>query len=643
MNERVNDLPVRPTARRRAALDYPPTVSEGREAETLPAVTRQRQPHRGAAEAASRGGSSNGGKSKAKKRGRAGRASKRIAIIVIILAVGAGGFMYWRASRASRSAAGGQTWIQAAARQGPLDVTVYGSGMIQAASQPVVLAGTEGTVQSLRVSVGDTAQKGGVLAILTNSAVDDDVRNKEYALWDLDRKITDAAAGAEVGSVKAPSAGRVMKLYVQTGDDALAVYREHSAVAVLSIDGRMKVEFEPAEGAQLTLGGSVTVSGDGFSRAAVITELYLHDTRAVATVLDDTLPMDAQVTVGLNGFEVGRGVLEINKPMAVSAFGGTVRDVRVKEGDQVAQRSTLFTLDNAPNSLEMESLRMQREAAADALAKAREAREALIVTAPCDGVIATLNIAEGDAVKKDQNLLSVLEGEEMRLTIAIDELDVVKVESGQPVTISVDALPQLSLRGEVEKIAPVGSGGGGVSTYDVSLRFEASGTGVKPGMNASGAVRVAYADSALYVPVEALMTIGNQTFVRVAGSSGTPAATQPPQNDPAVDGQNNADAAAQTQNRRSQNGGAAGSGYNRADGTGAVGAGAQQRQPSASQQAAAGEGTLRPVTVGIRNDDYAEITSGLSAGEVVMYQAAGSSSSGGGSILSGIRMPGLTR
>ena len=60
-----------------------------------------------------------------------------------------------------------------------------------------------------------------------------------------------------------------------------------------------------------------------------------------------------------------------------------------------------------------------------------------------------------------------------------------------------------------------------MTTYDVELTFDAAGTGVRSGMNATGEIEVASADDVLYVPVEALMTIKNQTYVMVADGGTT--------------------------------------------------------------------------------------------------------------------------
>ncbi|MFR8178343.1 MAG: efflux RND transporter periplasmic adaptor subunit [Christensenellales bacterium] len=189
-------------------------------------------------------------------------------------------------------------------------------------------------------------------------------------------------------------------------------------------------------------------------------------------------------------------------------------------GKTVKRGDTLFKLTDSPITLKLENLRLQRETASKSLEDAKERRENLIVLAPCDGTIATLDVSEGDEIASGALMCSILEGEDMNLTIAVDELDVVEVAVGQKVKITVDALSDAEMDGEVYKIAPVGSNSGGVTTYDVELTFDAAGSGVRSGMNATGEITVASAEDTLYVPVEALMTIGDDTYLMVESSDG---------------------------------------------------------------------------------------------------------------------------
>ena len=567
----------------------------------------------------------------------------RICIVVVLLAIATGAvYWYMQSSQALDASAGASGYVQTPVRSGPLEVTVYGSGMIQAANQPNVLAETDGTLVELRVSVGDEVSAGDVVAVLENSSLHEEITSLEYSLWSLDNSITSSLTTGEVNTIRAPSSGRVKKISASPGDDALAVYREQGNVAILSTDGRMKVSFGVADGRTLALGDTLMVRGDGFTREATVTDLIMKGTQATATILDDTLPMDVPVYVETKEGElVAEATLEINKPMMVSAFGGTVKEVRVSVGEQVSQRYTLFTLDDAPNSLETENLRIQREAAAESLQNSIAKRESLIVTAPVDGVIATLSSSVGDSIQKGANLMSILQGEEMVLTIAVDELDVVNVESGQPVQISVDALPSLAIEGTVDRISPVGIGTSGVTSYDVLLNFSAEGTGVRAGMNASGEIQVAYEPQAIYVPVEALMTIGNETYVLVVGGQEQKEAAAPAPAEATVEPGVKQESAEQPEGASRPSGGtsmeasapggmtagrSAGNG-----GSGETGSYADRQQRVANMQveteaASTSEGVLRAVTTGLVNDDYVQIISGLSVGEVVLYQSVSTTS-----------------
>ena len=491
------------------------------------------------------------------------RIVKWIFWLCVLAAAALFGYRYYREQTATQTASTQPTYATSSVQSGAISKTVYGTGMIEAASQPVVSIQTDGTLSELRVDIGDEVKEGDVLAVLENDELDATIQDLEYALWELDDEIMGTSPGATVVTVRSPIAGRVMKLYGQVGDDALAVYRKYGAVALLSTDGRMKVEFDVAEGTSVELGETLFVSGMGavvgttFSVEGEVTDLYMQGTKAVVTINDDTLPMDAQATV-TNGMGeiVGTGTLEINKPMAVSAYGGTIRQIRVNVGDEIERKDTIYVLEDSPLTLTQESLRIQREAAAEELEEAKEQRENLIILAPCDGVIASVEALEvGSSVTAGTTLLSILEGEDMTLTIAVDELDVVSVQEGQPVSITVDALSDLTVEGTVEKIAPVGSGESGVTTYDVKLSFDAAGTGIRAGMNATGEILVASVEDALYIPVEALMTVNDQYCVLTAS------------------------------------------------------------------------GSYQPVETGIMNDEYVQILSGLEAGDLVCYESDASSSS----------------
>ena len=599
---------------------------------------------------------------KKKKRGKAGKIVRRVVKTVVVLAVVVGAGLFGLKAYIQKQAenSDSETYSRALVTRGAMEETVYGTGTTSARNQTNVLAGADGTLTDLRVSIGDEVKAGDILAVLTNADLDDEITDLEFDLWELDDTIQDTGTGSKVTTVEAPAAGRVMAIYANVGDDALAVFRREGALAIISTDGRMKVELSDVDASVgVALNDKLTVTGEDFTAEGTVVDLTRQGTSLTLTIQDDTLPMGETVTVATaDGVVLGTGTLEVNKPMAVSSYGGTIESVRTEVGKTVKRADTLFKLTDSPITLTLENLRLQRESANKSLEEAKEKRENLIVIAPCDGTIATLNVSEGDEITDGTLIGSILEGEDMNLTIAVDELDVVEVAVGQKVKITVDALSDAEMDGEVYKIAPVGSNSGGVTTYDVELTFDAAGSGVRSGMNATGEITVASADDTLYVPVEALMTIGNDTYLMVEDGNGQTAAMPnfaamtdnadfsgmtPPDGVPG----GMADTAADTEStdgnadmlqRRGRGDLAAqqteqesGNAFTKA--VAAVKAWLYEGVSTDSQQVS---GSLVKVETGMQNDDYVEILSGVSEGDVVLY--TGSSSSSSSSMMMGMGM-----
>ena len=455
---------------------------------------------------------------------------------------------------------------QTAAALGTIEKTVFGSGEVQPASQPGVYAQTDGTISAYLVEVGDTVKAGDIVAKLENDELDAEIEQLEYDLQTAQEAVreththtqyvykqTNSQSGSRGGrgampgdgqgempgsgepgedaqpeettddtesgeakgekisneiTIRAPADGLIKAIYIEKGDDALAIYREYGAVMLLSTDGRMKVELSGLSGKLLELGQTVVVQGKKFETTGTVVSLTQHGTEATIEIASDEYDMDIPVTVYTQAGEtVGEGTLEINKPMAVSAYGGTIKGLTVEVGDRCKRYDVLARIewDEIPLYLDNASVLRDYDRALVSLETAYEKRDALVVTAPCDGVVATLDAGKGDSVTDGTKLMSIVEdGAGLTLTLAVDELDILSVQPGQTVNLSVDALDDAQLTGTVQKIAPLGNAGSGVTTYDVTVAVSGEDARVKGGMNVSGEIVMNTAENATLIPTDAL-------------------------------------------------------------------------------------------------------------------------------------------
>lgn len=239
-------------------------------------------------------------------------------------------------------------------------------------------------------------------------------------------------------------------------------------------------------------------------------------------VTGDEYPMDTPVTVSTaDGTVVGEGILEINKPLAVSAYGGTIKGIAVKVGQEVSRYDVLARIvwDEIPLYLENdEALREYARAQAE-LEKAQEKLEALAVTAPCTGKVASVEVSEGESLTDGAKVMTLVEDAGMTVVLSVDELDIISVQPGQEVSLTVDALADAQVSGVVQKIAPLGNTGSGVTTYDVYIELTQMDERVLGGMNVSGEIAVELLKNVVIIPTDALRKDSEGYFVTMEDGS----------------------------------------------------------------------------------------------------------------------------
>lgn len=433
---------------------------------------------------------------------------------------------------------------------GVISKAVYGNGEIQPASQPGVYAEIDAEVVEWYVGLGDHVKAGDLLMKLENDTLADEVAQLEYDIQLASDEVLytktheqykykpvldrdgDPRMDTNTGeplmqkysdeiTVRAPCDGRVMAVYIRAGDDALAQYREHGCVVMLSTDGRMKVELDGENPLGLSLDESVMVTGEGISAAGKVVELKRYGTQAVVQVNSDSYPMDTPVEVTkLSGETVGSGILEINKPMPVSAYGGTIKGLawNVQVGKYLERYDVIARIDWDQTPLYYDNDKVLRDYVKVKLQleKAMEKQEQLAIVAPCDGRIASIDVEKGASITSGTKVMSIVEDAGVKLILHIDELDIPMVQPGQQVKLSVDALSDVTLYGVVEKIAPLGNTETSVTMYDVYVTLTGDvDERVLGGMNVSGEIAVSSSSNALLLPSEAVFLDGHSWYVQL--------------------------------------------------------------------------------------------------------------------------------
>ena len=78
----------------------------------------------------------------------------------------------------------------------------------------------------------------------------------------------------------------------------------------------------------------------------------------------------------------------------------------------------------------------------------------------------------------------------MQLVVALSESEIVHVHSGQPATVTIEALEGAKLAAHVLSVATLSSSSSGVVSYDVTFQLDQTAAGLRPGMSGSAEVVV---------------------------------------------------------------------------------------------------------------------------------------------------------
>lgn len=253
------------------------------------------------------------------------------------------------------------------------------------------------------------------------------------------------------------------------------------------------------------------------------------------------------------------GVLEPEMVVGVvHKTGGKVREVKVKDGDEVGKGDLLISLDSAELSAQaaqaeatLQAIQVQLEAAASSLedtrilyeegvvplqqfeqaetqykvleAQAAQAAATLQlvrtqlndtrITAPVGGTVSGVTINPGEMVSPGVPVVTINKLDTMEVHVQLTEKDVGRVAEGQKVGVLVSAAGPELLEGEVVAVSPVADPR--TKSYPMKVALSNKDRSLKAGMTATIQLVVAEEKDTVVVPAEAVLTQEGRQVVYV--------------------------------------------------------------------------------------------------------------------------------
>lgn len=346
---------------------------------------------------------------------------------------------------------------------------------------------TAGRVDQVLVEEGDAVQKGDVLIQLDDVAQQAGLARAQANLTNAQANLADVQAGArpeEIAQAQATlnkAQAALAQLLVGPTEQEIAQAQAavNSAQARLNqVQAGPRQEDKDAAAARLLQAEAKVRLAQADYDKNVYGDPQVAEPYGVA-LQQATLAYDAAkaeydaLVNGPTSQEVAvtrSGVAEAQAALAKVKAGATPEQIAQTQADVAAAEAALAKVKAGATQ---EKIAIAEAGVQSAQADVQSAQAELSKTrlrAPFNGVIGSINVDEGEFVTTGLAIASVGDTSEWLVeTDDLTEIDVVRVEVGQPVDISVDALPEANFEGKVTRIQPQSETKAGDVTYTVQI------------------------------------------------------------------------------------------------------------------------------------------------------------------------------
>ncbi len=375
--------------------------------------------------------------------------------------------------------------------RGNLVSGVTGSGTVAAEQSLNLSFQIGGTVTRVDVKAGDTVSAGQPLAKLDDR--------------DLQIQVTNAQAGL------ASAQARITQL--QQGNA-----RPEDIAAAQAAVTSAQAAYDAAAKSAGTLGSQLVAARATMEKAQVALAQAQGAYDQVAWRPDVAMMPQAQT---LQNATIDYQQAKANYD-ALAATGTT--DATSKLQSALAQLEQAKTnLAKLTASATETDLAIQKAAVVQAeqtLKQAEMKAEGAVLKAPFAGIVTMVNILPGSQVAAGTTVATLIDRSTLHVDLRVNENDVVRVQTGHPVSLTIDSLSDWQVQGKVSYVAPASEVVNGVVTYAVRVSFPDTDPRVKVGMTTNLSIETARRENVLLVPNSALLPKGVGRVVQFPSTDG---------------------------------------------------------------------------------------------------------------------------
>lgn len=342
--------------------------------------------------------------------------TKKIITIVLVVVVIAGVFLGYRSYTRMKKRSTSATSISFTVTKGNIKSSISAVGTVTASNSRSISAPTGSTVSSVNCTEGQTVKSGDTLFTLSNQGAQIDLEKSKLNLTQLQNQLSTLNSEQADLTIYAPISGIVRSVNVNTGDSVSAQGGGQSGLIGIEDTSSMKFSLTSAAAGQnkstldsLAPGQSVDInfSGDSSSRQAkVVSSTYSQQGSSITFQILSTKGLNwddyytlSSITVNGNSVNIGIPVQVAGSITNVNAKqSGIVTSVYVKNGSSVSKGSKLIATRSDNITSQIQSAQVNIQSAQLDVQNKQSVVDSLTVKAPIDGTVVNIQVQPGDTV-----------------------------------------------------------------------------------------------------------------------------------------------------------------------------------------------------------------------------------------------------
>lgn len=423
------------------------------------------------------------------------RTITRILIGIIVVGAIAGAVYYFKFSPASPAAnsAANPAYQTAVVKRGALTATISATGSVRARQTASLAWSVSAKVGEVKVVIGQPVKKDDILAVLDPTSLPQNLLQAQSDLISAQTALQD--------------------LYDQAGQQRSNA-ENALAVAQKALDDAQTRRYwvdNPTRADEFTI---QKAEGDYYLALQAVSDA--QDAYDNTSLLDISAPERAAAQSALGAAE-GRAQ-QLKWMLDYYRGAPDANDIALAEGALQVAQANLANAQRVYNQYKDGPKATDIQLAQNRITLVQAAAKLAHLDAPFDGTITTLDVAVGDMVAPGTFAMRIDNLSALYVDLQVSEVDINRIQIGQPSTLTFDAVSGKTYTGEVTDIGRAGSTVGGVVNFLVTVQLSDADEKVKPGMTAGAVITISQLSNVLMVPSRAVRTVRGKRVVYILDS-----------------------------------------------------------------------------------------------------------------------------